>query len=129
MPSVRRLRSYVAALGVGLGLLAVGRSAEAERIGVVQASDASSEAARYLDEQLDQTPTHRETKNARALDALRREARTEWRDDLVIVLDAEGAPVVVLRPVDGAHSSRTLAKEAADEAYVVAVAAVELLPI
>jgi hypothetical protein len=110
-------------------VLASASRAVAETIAVVTASPASDEAARYFRTQVDQPAALIETKNARDLEALVREARLKWRKDLVVVLDAERATVSVVRPSDGTISSRALDIKASSAPYAVALAAVELLEI
>jgi hypothetical protein len=123
------VRSSTVMAGATLAfVLACARNALAEdSVAVLTASPASEDAARYLSNQTDLAVVRRTSSNARNLDALLEEARTDWREPLVVVIDADRRVVSVLRPQDGTISSRTLAPSAAAAPYVVAVAAAELL--
>jgi hypothetical protein len=118
------------AIAAAAGIVAArGPAAAAEpvRVAVVTASPESDPAARYLATQLDLPTLRRTSSNARRLEQLLLEARGHWREDLIVVVDAERAKVSVIRPSDGTISSRTLNEKAASAPYAVALAAVELL--
>lgn len=123
-----RRHLFGAALVVVAVLLVSGR-ARAVTVAIVTASAASEAAAQSLANQIDLPVERRSSQNARNLDALVAEARSRWRDDLIVVIDAERATVSVVRPRDGTMGSRALAPRAAGTPYVVALAAVELLEI
>jgi hypothetical protein len=103
--------------------------ASATAVAIVTATPASDAAAQYLATQIDLPTVRRNTENARHLERLVVEARTKWPEDLVVVVDADGATVSVLRPSDGTIGSRALAESATRAPYAVALAAVELLEI
>jgi hypothetical protein len=107
----------------------IARPAAAETVALVVASPESDEAARYLSTLLDLPVVRRTSRNARHLDALVVEARANFRDDLVVVVDTAHAVVSVVRPWDGTVGSRALAPSAASAPYAVALAAVELIEI
>lgn len=115
-----------ACLGVGLVSAA---GAAAETVSVLTASPESEPAAAYFTQQISVKVVRRESVHARSTEALINEARARWRDDFVVVVDAERAVVTVLRPRDGTVGARTLAPSAARAPYAVALAAVELLDI
>ncbi|HEX4338983.1 MAG TPA: hypothetical protein VH062_23915 [Polyangiaceae bacterium] len=104
-------------------------AAASNAVAIVTASPASDAAARYLATQIDMPTVRRDTRNARRLGPLTAEARANWSEDLVVVVDAELATVSVLRPSDGTIGSRTLGESATRAPYAVALAAVELLEI
>jgi hypothetical protein len=106
-----------------------GRAADPTSVAIVTASPASDSAARYLATQVDLPTVRRPSVNARHLELLVKEARTQWHEDLVVVVDSERATVSVIRPSDGTIGSRTLNESAAQAPYAVALAAVELLEI
>ena len=129
---VRSLKALAVAIVAAVGLTMAGPPAvatEAIKVAVVTASPASEPAVRYLATQIDLPTVRRTTDNARRLEQLAVEARTTWKEDLVVVVDAEHAKVSVIRPSDGTISSRTLNARAASAPYAVALAAVELLEI
>src|SRR5204863_7771353 len=111
-----------------LGALAVcSTAALADTVALITATPASDAAARYLSAQIDLPVVRRYSANARHLDKLVEEARASWREDLVVIVDADRAVVSVVRPADGTIGSRALSSSAARAPYAIALAAVELL--
>lgn len=112
---------------LALALMLWSTSAWAQPVAVVATGDQATEVTRYLAQQLDRPVAVKNSENARRLEALVAEARRDWEEDLVVVIDTDGATVSVLRPSDGTVTSRALDPAAAKAPYAVALAAVELI--
>jgi len=95
---------------------------------VVAASASDVPAANHLLTQIEGDATERKSELAKDPEKLLEQAKAEWPERMVVVIDTESGFVKVIRTWDGMVLTRSLERAVARSSpYAVAVAAVELL--